>query len=61
MLGQWDLPEFAIEDASWTPDSPSMYVQPSSAAFGGTYTFTLTVVGPSGALATAQRAFSVNC
>ncbi|MEZ5262527.1 MAG: Hsp70 family protein [Acidimicrobiales bacterium] len=61
VLGQWDLPEFAIEDASWTPDSPSMYVQPSSAAFGGTYTFTLTVVGPSGALATAQRAFSVNC
>lgn len=61
VLGEWDLPQFDIVDASWTPDAPTVFVTPNEGAIGGSYTFTLTVVSAGGQLATAQRTFAVNC
>ena len=57
--GLWDLPEFSISDALWTPDSPTQFATPNATAIGGTFTWTLTVVGPTGLTATTQFSFTV--
>ena len=57
--GLWDLPEFSVSDALWTPDSPTQFATPNATAIGGTFTWTLTVVGPTGLTATTQFSFTV--
>ncbi len=57
--GRWDLPEFSVSDAVWTPDSPTQFATPNAAAIGGTFTWTLTVVGATGLSATTQFSFTV--
>ena len=57
--GLWDLPDFNVFDASWTPDAPTQWVE---AAVPGTYTWTLTVQSANGQTATAQFSFTAfNC
>lgn len=57
--GQWDLPEFNINDASWSPDLPTAFASPNINAIGLYFTWTLTVFGPTGLSASAQFTFLV--
>lgn len=60
--GSWSLPQFGVADASWSPGAPTQYVNPFPGAVGSTFTWTLTVIGPTGKTATAKLPFTVvNC
>jgi hypothetical protein len=53
--GQWSLPAFDLNDASWTPGSPTQYVSPQAV---GDFQWQLVVQDAHGQTATASLAFS---
>jgi hypothetical protein len=56
--GTWTLPGFDLYNPSWSPGDPDQVAHPNAGATGA-YTWTLTVVGPTGKTATAQHTFTI--